>query len=173
MTCSRCRVRFTTPVLSHTGRWMCPVCVAPLTRSDRKQFRRQTRRLNAVTIALTDIHEQFDRADPGNPLGVGMPLGATMREDGDSHREGWMRVIRRDPCSFCAGAGGTVDHIEPQARRARGIGGVHSWVNYAGACESCNSKKGSMPLLEFLGRRAGQAWPMPAWAARQMRDLAA
>jgi 5-methylcytosine-specific restriction endonuclease McrA len=96
----------------------------------------------------------FDRDDAGMPLGKGMPSGRSLRQDGDTHREAWMRFIRADPCSYCGGPGGTVDHIEPRSRRVRGIGGAHSWLNYAGACESCNGHKAAIPLLLFLrGRR--------------------
>jgi hypothetical protein len=52
-------------------------------------------------------------------------------------------------------AGGTVDHIDPQSGRRRGVGGLHDWLNYIGACESCNRAKGSDTLLVFLVRRAG------------------
>ena len=79
-----------------------------------------------------------------------MPLGVTFREDGDTHREAWMRIIRRDPCSFCGGTGGTVDHVEPQSRTARGIGGAHSWANYVGCCVRCNGRKRDQKLLLFL-----------------------
>jgi hypothetical protein len=101
---------------------------------------------------------EFERSDGGYPLGVGMPLGRSMREDGESHRQAWMRIIRNDPCAFCSRSrGGTVDHIEPKdpAIPTRGIGGCHSWVNYTSACQNCNSSKGSESLLMFLGRRAG------------------
>lgn len=43
----------------------------------------------------------------------------------------------------------TLDHIEPLAR-----GGVHEVENAAAACKSCNSAKGSTPLLLWLVKRA-------------------
>lgn len=122
--------------------------------ADRQQkWLRETRRQDPARADLP-LTAQFDRADPGNPLGVGMPLGRSLREDGESHREAWMRVCRADPCAFCGRMpSGTLDHIEPKSRPARGIGGVHSWVNYTGACSSCNGGKNDTPLLEYLARR--------------------
>lgn len=100
---------------------------------------------------MTDLLDDYLRDDPGTPLGSS---GRTMREDGDSHREAWARVIRRDPCTYCGGPGGTLDHIEPRARRARGVGGVHSWLNFTGACGTCNSSKGARGMLGYLWDRA-------------------
>jgi HNH endonuclease len=90
---------------------------------------------------------------PGHPLGVGMPSGCTLREDGQSHRAAWMMVLRRDPCSYCDNAGGTIDHVEPRSRPTRlGTrgGGAHTWANYVGACTNCNGRKGAASLLLFL-----------------------
>lgn len=100
---------------------------------------------------MIDVLHDYLRDDPGTPLGSS---GRTMREDGDTHREAWARVIRRDPCSYCGGPGGTLDHIEPRARRARGIGGVHSWTNFTGACGACNSSKSARGMLGYLWDRA-------------------
>jgi recombinational DNA repair protein (RecF pathway) len=67
--------------------------------------------------------------------------------------EPWARVLRRDPCSYCDGAGGTVDHIVPLAH-----GGEKAVsVNGTGACSTCNSlshQKSDTPLLQFLLKRA-------------------
>lgn len=97
---------------------------------------------------------------PGQPLGVGMPSGRTLREDGQSHRAAWMAILRRDPCSYCGGVGGTVDHVEPRSRPPRlGTrgGGVYTWANYVGACHNCNGRKGAASLLAFLA--AGRNCP--------------
>ena len=95
---------------------------------------------------------------PGHPLGRGMPTGGTLRDDGQSHRQAWASIVRRDVCSFCAGPAGTVDHIEPQAHSARGLGGSHSWLNFTAACERCNTGKADHSLLEWLYRRR---WSQP------------
>ena len=106
---------------------------------------------------------------PGHPLGAGYPTGLTLRDDGQSHREAWASIVRRDPCSYCGGPGGTYDHIEPKSQPARtgaraheclpalDQGGVHSWVNYAGACTACNGRKAVRGLLHFFAIRRGHA----------------
>lgn len=98
----------------------------------------------AAAINFTDSHA-------GHPLGRGFPMGAALREDGETHREAWMRVLRGDPCSYCdAPTSGTVDHIIPQATGERNL---HTWLNYTGACAGCNNSKGSKPLLLWLAER--------------------
>lgn len=95
---------------------------------------------------------QFLRDDAGTPLGTS---GAPLRRDGESHYEAWLALARRDPCAYCPrpGAAGTVDHVEPQSRSARGLGGAHSWLNTVGACARCNGAKRDLDLLVFLHRR--------------------
>jgi hypothetical protein len=87
---------------------------------------------------------------PGHPLGAGYPPGASLRDDG--HLQAWAAIVRWDPCSFCGGPGGTVDHIVPRSARRKG---VNAWNNMAGACGSCNGSKGAESLLLFLAIRAG------------------
>lgn len=152
--CARCAFLFKFAVRDSVWGLCCPGCLGPLTRSTKKKYRRASRAIEIKPV-LPPLFEDFDRADPGNPLGVGMPSGSTLREDGESHREAWKRLLRFDPCAYCGGPSGTVDHIEPQSRAARGIGGRHSWLNYIAACEGCNTSKSAQPLLEYLGRRAG------------------
>lgn len=95
------------------------------------------------------------RDDGGTPLGVGMPSGAPLRLDGERHYDGWLRLVRADPCAYCGDTpSGTVDHVEPRSRAARGLGGAHSWLNVVGACPACNGLKADRPLLRFLGTRA-------------------
>lgn len=57
----------------------------------------------------------------------------------------WRSVIKDDPCGYCGGVGGTVDHIVAKTR-----GGWDTWENFSGACRSCNYNKGTMSLLQFL-----------------------
>lgn len=173
--CSRCAALFRFAVEDRVWGLSCPICFLPLTRATKKKYRRASRKTNPLP-PMSDIYEEFIRSDPGNPLGHGMPLGRTLRKDGESHREAWMRTLRWDPCAYCCAlpveilgplpqknkdgrVRGTLDHIEPQSRTARGIGGKHTWLNYVGACEHCNSKKAAVSLLEFLGRRAGMQFP--------------
>jgi 5-methylcytosine-specific restriction endonuclease McrA len=96
---------------------------------------------------VIDITEQFLRDDPGHPLGGGgMPTGRPLGEDG-SHGARWMRLVRQDPCAYCGGPAGTVDHIRPQCRRDRT---THRWVNWTAACTRCNGAKRDRSLLLFL-----------------------
>jgi 5-methylcytosine-specific restriction endonuclease McrA len=60
--------------------------------------------------------------------------------------------LRADPCSYCGGPGGTIDHIIPAAR-----GGLSTSDNLTGSCEACNLAKGAWPLLPFLLLRAWSA----------------
>lgn len=64
----------------------------------------------------------------------------------------WAPVIRRDPCSYCSGPGGTVDHLKPSRRSRRGS--RMGPDNMAGACVECNQQKGNKKLLLFLIERA-------------------
>jgi 5-methylcytosine-specific restriction endonuclease McrA len=129
-----------------------------LRRAERRNARtprRWTTRARAREVA------DYERDDPGNPLGRGYPLGRTLRQDGESHRDAWARIVRQDPCSYCGREAGTVDHVEPSRgpRPARGIGGAHVWLNLVGACEACNASKSDAQLLHFLGRRRGMMIP--------------
>lgn len=60
----------------------------------------------------------------------------------------YARLLLSDPCSYCGGAGGTIDHIVPIAK-----GGTNDWWNLTAACKSCNSGKCALELLEYLLRR--------------------
>lgn len=62
----------------------------------------------------------------------------------DAARE-WIRILLADPCAYCGGAGGTVDHIVPVKH-----GGTNDWTNLTAACGSCNSSKRTRPLLTHL-----------------------
>lgn len=57
-------------------------------------------------------------------------------------------IVACDPCSYCGGRGGTIDHITAVVR-----GGTNDWENLTGACLSCNSRKRDMSLLAWLGGR--------------------
>jgi 5-methylcytosine-specific restriction endonuclease McrA len=61
-----------------------------------------------------------------------------------------VQMLRADPCSYCGGPGGTLDHIAPVS-----AGGTNDEANLVGACQPCNSRKGSAPLLQALIRMNG------------------
>lgn len=144
-TCRRCERRAIQEVLLSADQ------------ADFAAYKADLRRRERVSpVEQPIIQDHYSDDHPGYPLGVGMPLGETMRKDGESHRSAWMRITRADPCSYCGGEAGTVDHIVPQARRVRGL---HNWTNYTGACQSCNKSKADSSLLSMLLRRAGVALP--------------
>lgn len=51
-------------------------------------------------------------------------------------------IVAGDPCSYCGGQGGVIEHI------TSGENGY--WWNLTGACGSCNARKRSRTLIEFL-----------------------
>ncbi len=112
---------------------------------------------------IDDLLHQFLRDDAGTPLGPGMPSGSPLRVDGQSHYEAWLALVRRDPCAYCGerGSCGTVDHVDPRCRPARGLGSPHGWINTVGACTRCNGAKRDLGLLVFLYRRR--------WSGRRHR----
>lgn len=59
----------------------------------------------------------------------------------------YVRVLHGDPCSYCGGFGGEIDHIVPLS-----AGGANAWENLTSACRSCNSSKHASPLLLWLAR---------------------
>lgn len=55
----------------------------------------------------------------------------------------WMiKLLLSDPCSYCGGAGGEIDHIDAL--------GDSGWQNLTAACRSCNSSKDRLPILRHL-----------------------
>lgn len=119
--------------------------------------------------------DTFLRDDAGSPLGPGMPSGSPLRVDGESHYDAWLALARRDPCAYCADAGsaGTVDHVEPRSRAARGLGTPHGWINTVGACVRCNGAKRDLGLLIFLYLRRWSGAPLhPVGPARAKWRLA-
>ena len=123
---------------------------------------------------MIGVVDRWLDSDPGHPLGYGYPGGSPLREDGESHRAAWMRLLRSDPCAYChrPGPAGTLDHIEPRCRPARAPGGAHCWTNYTGACGRCNAAKADRPLLVFLAARRGVAAPLESHDPTGCRRLA-
>lgn len=60
----------------------------------------------------------------------------------------YVSVLLSDPCSYCNGPGGEVDHITPLSKS--GTGGLD---NLTAACRSCNARKNDQDLLAFLTRK--------------------
>jgi hypothetical protein len=51
-------------------------------------------------------------------------------------------LLLSDPCSYCNGAGGVIEHIQSDQDG--------EWWNLTAACASCNARKRSRSLVEFL-----------------------
>ena len=78
----------------------------------------------------------------------------------------WRNILRRDPCAYCGGAGGTIDHITPRA-----LGGSKDSIrNWTGACLQCNLKRGPRGLLYFL---ADIEDPTPAERVKAIKKIRA
>lgn len=54
-------------------------------------------------------------------------------------------VLLADPCSYCGGPGGELDHIDPITRDGDG-----GFDNFTSACRTCNARKSDQTLLAFL-----------------------
>lgn len=74
-----------------------------------------------------------------------------LTDEGIRLRIDYEAIIRKDPCAYCGGPAGEVDHIEPLKR-----GGSSEWDNLGPACRSCNSSKHATPLLAYLLGRNGR-----------------
>lgn len=60
----------------------------------------------------------------------------------------WRHNMRREPCTYCGNAGGTIDHIHPRVQ-----GGINGWENETACCTRCNSLKDRKPALFFFLQR--------------------
>ena len=58
----------------------------------------------------------------------------------------WREVLTRDPCAWCAGPGGTIDHVIPLSRG----GSKGSPRNWVGSCPRCNVGRGAAGVLHRL-----------------------
>lgn len=74
----------------------------------------------------------------------------------------YRRLIAADPCIYCGGPAGTVDHIDAVA-----TGGTDRWTNLAAACHSCNSSKKTKTPLEFMLWRLAREGAGHGRSARQ------
>lgn len=94
---------------------------------------------------------RYARANPEKVRALGR-LNDRLRRacvsDNTEARE-YAAILLRDPCVYCGGQGGTIDHIVPVSE-----GGSGDPVNLAGACGRCNRSKQAKPLLTYLLARA-------------------
>jgi 5-methylcytosine-specific restriction endonuclease McrA len=73
-----------------------------------------------------------------------------IRRGGDDVDLELVKMLRADPCTYCGGPGGTLDHVTPVS-----AGGTNVADNLVGACQPCNSRKSNTPLLQALIRMNG------------------
>jgi 5-methylcytosine-specific restriction endonuclease McrA len=64
----------------------------------------------------------------------------------DSTAKEYAVALLRDPCAYCGGLAGQIDHIDPLK-----LGGDSHWSNLTAACQSCNYSKRDKPMLVYLG----------------------
>lgn len=64
---------------------------------------------------------------------------------------GYRKMLLREPCSYCNGPSGSIDHI-----RAVSNGGGPFWDNQTPACQRCNGTKSNRGLLGWMVLRRKQ-----------------
>lgn len=111
---------------------------------DRCDYYREYRALNCDTL-----HENARRYRTSHPERCAARRHGRRAISMTGESREFIAIILRDPCAYCGGTGGTVDHITPVS-----LGGTNAWENLTGACLSCNSSKNAQPLLHFLAERA-------------------
>ena len=63
----------------------------------------------------------------------------------DDAASAYWDILADDPCSYCGGPAGEVDHIV-----ALNNSGTNDWTNLTAACRSCNASKSTKSPLDFL-----------------------
>lgn len=62
----------------------------------------------------------------------------------------YCEVLRYDPCAYCGGPAGHVDHVDPPS-----AGGAAHWTNLTATCADCNSFKAKRKLLKTMLHNVG------------------
>lgn len=94
-----------------------------------------TRKAVAWQRANPEKYRAIQRAAKARRQGVPM----------DADAKTYAQLLLTDPCSYCGGPAGEIDHIVPVTRQGTG-----DWDNLTSACRSCNAQKNAKPLLAFL-----------------------
>lgn len=76
--------------------------------------------------------------------GTDCPACTFLTRAESSHGIGWRQVVKSDPCAYCGGEGGSVDHIDPTLEDR------NDPSNWTGACVPCNNVKQQLRLPEAL-----------------------
>lgn len=61
------------------------------------------------------------------------------RYRGIGRKKAWAAEMKQQPCHYCGGEGGTVDHVIPHSQ-----GGPNRKENCVPACGPCNRKRGKL-----------------------------
>jgi hypothetical protein len=103
----------------------------------------------------------------GKRVGVDLRVGEIRETPTVTMCANYRKAMKYDPCAYCGGDGGELDHITAVAvhpeyedvgvgrttRGFRGYPGFRSdWANLTGACARCNRQKKTNPLLFTLLR---------------------
>jgi hypothetical protein len=88
-----------------------------------------------------------------------------LTDEGIRLRIDYEAIIKNDPCVYCGGPAGEVEHVTPVV-----LGGSPEWDNLAGACRSCNASKHATPLLLYLLARNGGDGHEPGKRHRRVRS---
>lgn len=73
----------------------------------------------------------------------------------------YSQILRNDPCVWCGGDAGTIEHITPRSKMRKvshqeeGMG-RDNWQNLASSCKRCNRSRGSMGMIRWILMRHGQ-----------------
>lgn len=97
---------------------------------------------NANRPRLNERIKKWRRDNPAQQARMHLRAGRRNREEPTI---AYAVLLKRDPCSYCAGVGGSLDHIIPITRD-----GETDWKNLTAACGRCNSSKNNRSLLQFL-----------------------
>lgn len=98
-----------------------------------------------------DAHKERERRYLATEKGrLKRALSNTRRRNAicDEFTDETIALLLNDPCCYCGGPGGSIDHILPLA-----AGGTSESHNLTASCLSCNASKCDTDLLGFLSRR--------------------
>lgn len=107
-----------------------------------------------------------DQRRPDDPRAMDLRFGYVSEHITGTMRQDVVDALHLDPCAYCGAPADTLDHIE-----ATRLGGAHDLSNLAAACASCNSRKQTVPLLQFL--LAGMILAELEWPLEQLARLTA
>lgn len=96
--------------------------------------------------AANPTHTVKSRLAARRPDGRGYMVGYTYA-DIPVESIDYGKQLLNDPCNYCGGPAGELDHITPLAE-----GGTNDWWNLTAACRSCNRRKNDRSVLDMLMR---------------------